>query len=47
MAFKKLQEQLLDALNLQQETIKKLSEEKDKLLRINIHMKGEVEKRKD
>ncbi len=36
MAFKKEQEQLLDALNLQQETIKKVVEDKEKLIRINV-----------
>jgi hypothetical protein len=47
MAFKKEQEQLLDALNLQQDMIKKLQEERDKLMKINVHMKEEVEKKKD
>lgn len=36
MAFKKEQEQLLDALNMQQDTIRKVTEEKEKLIKINI-----------
>jgi hypothetical protein len=36
MAFKKEQEQFLDVLNLQRDIIKKLTDEKEKLLKINI-----------
>ena len=36
LAFKKEQEQLLEVLSLQKDTIKKLSEEKQKLLKINV-----------
>ena len=36
IASKREQDQLLDMLNLQKEQIRKLSDEKEKLLRINV-----------
>lgn len=47
LASKREQDLLLDMLNLQKEQIRKLSDEKEKLLRINVHMKEEVERKKD
>lgn len=36
LAFKKEQEQLIEFISMQKESIRKLTEEKSKLLRINI-----------